>query len=69
MEGDIRLVGGDSTEGRVEICHNREWGSVCDQAWDSTDAGVICRQLDLASTGNIHILISSIRIVHYVTYD
>ena len=50
-EGDIRIMG-NSTEGRVEICLNDEWGTVCDQMWDDIDAGVVCRQLGLASAGN-----------------
>ena len=51
-EGDIRLIGGSrELEGRVEICLNNEWGTVCDQMWDDIDAGVVCRQLDLRSTG------------------
>ena len=56
ITGNIRLVGGtNSSEGRVEICLNNEWGTVCDQMWDDIDAGVVCRQLKLANIGNINI--------------
>ena len=52
-EGEIRLAGGsDEMEGRIEICLSNEWGTVCDQRWDDTDAGVVCRQLQLQSIGN-----------------
>ena len=44
--GDIRLVGGQTNlEGRVEICVNETWGTVCDQMWNDLDANVACRQL------------------------
>ena len=44
--GDLRLTGGSNEyEGRVEICMNGVWGSICDYGWDSTDAHVVCRQL------------------------
>ena len=46
------MGGTNYTEGRVEICLNDEWGTVCDQTWTSSDASVVCRQLRLASTGN-----------------
>lgn len=40
-EGVIRLVGGRSMkEGRVEIFHNGEWGTVCEEKWDLKDAQV-----------------------------
>lgn len=43
--GDLRLVGGNSpTEGRVEICVNNVWGSVCQDTWGDTEAGVACQQ-------------------------
>ena len=47
-EGEIRLAGGaSSTEGRVEICLNDAWGTVCGRNWSTTEADVACRQLGL----------------------
>ena len=44
--GTVRLVNGStSDEGRVEICINGEWGTVCDSGLHRNETQVVCRQL------------------------
>ena len=51
--GDIRLAGGgNDLEGRVEVCYQSQWGTVCDDNWGTTDASVACRQLGFSAIGN-----------------
>ena len=52
--GDLRLAGTStsSLQGRVELCNNNQWGTVCDDLWGTPDATVVCRQLGYSRTGN-----------------
>ena len=53
-EGSVRLVDGDNlNEGRVEVCKDGIWGTICDRdrEWGTAESRVICRQLNLPYTG------------------
>ena len=54
-DGEMRLFGDSSPlEGRVEICANRAWGTVCGQStWRFTEANVVCRQLGYSVFGEL----------------
>ena len=39
------MGGSSELEGRVEICYDNQWGTVCDDFWGTSDANVVCGQL------------------------
>ena len=53
-DGELRLAGGTApNEGRVELCYQNQWGTVCRDGWSVTDARVACRQLGYSALGNL----------------
>ena len=44
-DGDVRLMNGTENQGRVEICINNAWGTVCENRFGPQEAFVVCLQL------------------------
>ncbi|OPJ90412.1 zinc finger protein 501-like [Patagioenas fasciata monilis] len=43
---ELRLANGPNRcSGRVEILHDGQWGTICDDEWSFPNAAVVCRQL------------------------
>ena len=65
-DGAIRLVGGiNELEGRVEMCYNKFWGSVCHSSWNEIDSNVVCKQLGHQPIGSGKITLNLSQCTYY----
>ena len=45
-------------EGRLEVCVDRQWGTVCDDFWTDEDASVAYKQLGFSQNSMSHTVAS-----------
>ena len=66
----MRLQGGvDSSNGRVEVCKSRTWGTVCSDEWDDNDARVVCGQLGYDPEGLYDYVYIRLHIASHPLYE
>ena len=69
-DGEVQITGGSSpTIGRVEVCINSTWGTICDESWNDRNAAVVCRQLGHFPHGKVVILTLDFMVVILQSYS
>ena len=51
IDGTIRLGDGAVLRGRVEVCINGTWSTICDYHWTVLEASIVCSQLGYSPYG------------------
>lgn len=46
VDRDVRIAASSvgSRSGRIEVCVNSSWGTICGNSWNDADASVACSQ-------------------------
>ena len=53
-DGELRLAGEQTAvSGRLEVCYNKAWGTVCNYLWGNYDSRVACSQLGFQPYGKM----------------
>ena len=66
LDWQSRLVNGSTpNEGRLEICYNNNWRTVCENYWTDAYAEVACRQLGYSTIGIRYITLITVYDLHH----
>lgn len=48
---DVVLIKDTLSQGRVEVCINQRFQTVCEENWSNTDASILCSELGFSRNG------------------
>ncbi|XP_063405755.1 scavenger receptor cysteine-rich type 1 protein M130-like [Mytilus trossulus] len=54
LSNQLSRIAGGSNSGRLEVYHNRLWGTVCDDHFDLNDAHAACRMIGFSSAESFY---------------